>query len=75
MVIAGVLPGGPGAQAGLKAGDVVLAVDDHRITDRHDLYVYLWEHRPGALITFRVFRNNQVKQVAVAAGNAEEFFA
>jgi S1-C subfamily serine protease len=75
VVIAGVLPGGPGDQAGLKAGDVVLAVDDQRITDRHDLYAYLWGHRPGTLITFRVFRNNQVKQVAVAAGNAEEFFA
>src|SRR6266478_2442199 len=39
VVIAGVLPGGPGEQAGLKAGDVVLSVVERRITERHDLYL------------------------------------
>jgi S1-C subfamily serine protease len=75
VVIAGVLPGAPGDQAGLKAGDVVLSVDGERISGRHELYARLWTHQPGELITFRVFRNNQVKQVAVPSGNAEEFFA
>jgi len=75
VVIAGVLPGAPADQAGLKAGDVVLAVDGQSVTGRHQLYSYLWSHRPGELITFRVFRNNQVKQLAVPSGNAEEFFA
>ncbi len=75
VVIAGVLPGAPGEQAGLRAGDVVLAVDDHRITGRRELYTCLWTHRAGEQINFRVFRNNQVTQVAVPSGNAEEFFA
>jgi len=75
VVIAGVLPGAPGDRAGLKAGDVVLAVDDRRITGRHQLYEVLWTHQAGDLVTFRVFRNNEVKQVAVPSGNAEEFFA
>lgn len=75
VVIAGVLPGAPGEQAGLKAGDVVLSVDGQRIIGRRELYTYLWAHRPGELISFRVFRNNEVKQVAVPSGNAEEFFA
>jgi S1-C subfamily serine protease len=75
VVIAGVLPGAPGEQAGLKAGDVVLSVSGERITGRHELYDILWRHRPGELIHFRVFRNNQVTQVAVPSGNAEEFFA
>jgi S1-C subfamily serine protease len=75
VVVAGVLAGAPGEQAGLKAGDVVLSVDDHRVTGRHELYTHLWTHRPGELINFRVFRNNEVKQVAVPSGNAEEFFA
>jgi len=74
VVIAGVLPGAPGQQAGLKAGDVVLAVNGKRIADRHALYVYLWTHRPGELINFRIFRDNQVTQIAVPSGNAEEFF-
>ena len=75
VVIAGVLPGAPGEQAGLKAGDVVLSVNGERITGRHELYDILWKHRAGELIHFRVFRNNQVTQVAVPSGNAEEFFA
>lgn len=75
VVIAGVLPGAPGEQAGLKAGDVVLAVDGERITERHQLYTSLWSHQPGEVIHFRVFRNNEVTQLAVATGNAEEFFA
>lgn len=75
VVIAGVLPGAPAEQGGLKAGDVVLSVNNHRINGRHELYTYLWTHSPGALIQFRVFRNNEVKQVAVPSGNAEEFFA
>ncbi|MFQ5666851.1 MAG: S1C family serine protease [Candidatus Binatia bacterium] len=75
VVIAGVLPGAPGEQAGLRAGDVVLAVNSQQITGRHELYAYLWARRPGELIHFRVFRNNQVKQVAVPSGNVEEFFA
>lgn len=75
VVIAGVLPGAPGEQAGLKAGDVVLTVNGHRITARHELYSCLSAHRPGELIQFRIFRNNEVTQLAVASGNAEEFFA
>ena len=75
VVIAGVLPGAPGEQAGLKAGDVVLAVNGERITGRHELYDILWKRRAGELIHFQVFRNNQVTQVAVPSANAEEFFA
>ena len=75
VVIAGVFPGAPGERAGLKAGDVVLAVDGRRISGRHELYRLLWTHQAGDQVTFRVFRNNEVKQVSVASGNAEEFFA
>jgi S1-C subfamily serine protease len=75
VVIAGVLPGTPGDQGGLKPGDVVMAVDEQRVAGRHELYAYLWAHSPGEIINFHVFRNNGVEQVAVPAGNAEEFFA
>ena len=75
VVIAGVLPGGPGEQGGLKAGDVVLSVGGQRITDRRELYHNVWTHRPGEPIDFRVFRNNEVKHITVSSGNAEVFFA
>jgi serine protease Do len=75
VVIAGVLTGAPGEQAGLKPGDVVMAVDGQEISGRHQLYKHLWGRPSGEVINFRVFRNNGVQQVAVSSGNAEEFFA
>ena len=73
MVLAGLLPGGPGEKAGLKAGDVVLAIDGQEITDRHTLYDQIWSKRAGDTVLFRVFRNNSVQDIAVISGNLEEF--
>lgn len=74
MVLAGLLPGGPGDKSGLKAGDVVLAIDGQEITDRHTLYNQLWSKPAGDTVLFRVFRNNTVREIAVLSGNVEEFF-
>jgi S1-C subfamily serine protease len=74
LVIAGLLPGGPGDTAGLKAGDVVLAIDDYEVRDRKKFYEHLWTRRAGETILFRVFRNNAVHTIAVRSGNVEEFF-
>ena len=73
MVLAGLLPGGPGEKAGLKAGDVVLAIDGQEITDRHTLYTQVWNKHAGDTVLFRVFRNNSVQDIAVVSGNLEEF--
>ncbi len=75
VVIAGVLPGTPAEQSGLKAGDVVLAIDGQTIATRRELYTALWTHRPGEVLEFRVFRNNEVKRLPVPSRDAEEFFA
>jgi serine protease Do len=75
VVIAGVLPGTPGERAGLKAGDVVLSIDDTPIGVRCDLYQRLWEHRPGEVVRFHVFRDNAVVQVDVQSADAETFFS
>lgn len=74
LVIAGLLPGGPGDKAGLKAGDVVLAVDNQEVADRRKFYDYLWSKRAGETILFRVFRNNSVRDIAVISGSVEQFF-
>jgi len=75
VVIAGLLPGGPGEQAGLKAGDVILAVDGDEVRDRRTFYELLWRRRPGDEVTLRVFRGRQEQTVRVASGDVEEFFA
>jgi serine protease Do len=74
VVIAGLLPGGPGEQAGLKSGDVILAVDGQDINDRRSLYRLLWTHQPGDQLTLKVFRGRELHTLTVASGNVEEFF-
>jgi S1-C subfamily serine protease len=75
VVIAGLLPGGPGEEAGLKQGDVILAVDGQDVADRRSLYRLLWAHRPGEQVTLKIFRGKEARLVTVASGDAEEFFA
>jgi S1-C subfamily serine protease len=75
VVIAGVLPGTPGERAGLRAGDVVLSVDDVAIGLRCDLYNRLWQHKPGETIRFHVYRDSAVVEVAVQGADVEQFFA
>jgi serine protease Do len=74
VVIAGVMPGGPGEKAGLKQGDVVLSVDGNDISERKALYDALLSHRPGEQITFKLLRQNQVHSLAIPTIGAEEYF-
>lgn len=74
LVIAGLLPGGPGDKAGLKAGDVVLAIDNQEVSDRRKFYEQLWSRHSGETVLFRVFRNNAIRDIAVISGNVEQFF-
>jgi S1-C subfamily serine protease len=74
VVIAGVMPGGPGEKAGLKQGDVVLTVDGRNINERRVLYDVLLNHSPGDRINFTLLRNNQVYSLAIPTIGAEEYF-
>lgn len=75
VVIAGMLADGPGDRAGLKPGDVVVAVDGQDVTDRRSLYRLLWTHRPGEPVVLEVVRGKDRHVITVASGNAEEYFS
>ncbi len=75
VVIAGVMPGGPGEKAGLQQGDLVLAIDGRDISERRGLYDTLGNHRPGEQISLKVLRDNRVYQVQIPAIRAEDYFA
>jgi len=74
LVVAGVLPGTPGEQAGLKAGDIVLSVDGEQVHARRTLYRRVWAHRPGDAIECTVFRDDRTRSLTIQAGDAEVFF-
>jgi S1-C subfamily serine protease len=75
VIVAGVVPGAPAEQSGLQAGDVVVSLDGARIGDRSMLYQKIWEHAPGDLLTFRVFRGSAVQEVEIRTTDVESFFA
>jgi S1-C subfamily serine protease len=75
VVIAGVMPGGPGEKAGLQQGDLVLAIDGNDVNDRRVLYEALGGHRPGENINLKVLRNNRIYQIEIPAIRAEDYFA
>ncbi|MGH7803889.1 MAG: S1C family serine protease [Candidatus Binatia bacterium] len=74
VVIAGLMPGSPGETAGLRTGDVLLAVDGVKIDSRIALYRQIWTHPSGERVSFRIFRNNEVRTIEVESIDVEEMF-
>ena len=50
-VIAGVVPGGAAAAAGLTAGDVITAIDGHAVSSSAGLRALLLQEKPGARVS------------------------
>lgn len=54
-----VIKGGPGEDAGLQRGDVLLQVDDRKIRLNRDLIDYVASQQPGKPVTLKVFRSGK----------------
>jgi len=63
-----VVAGGPAAQAGLQAGDVITAVDGTALDATHPLDMVMSQHGPGDTVTLDVLRGGQTIQVQVTLG-------
>jgi S1-C subfamily serine protease len=74
-VVAGLIPDGPGEAAGLTVGDIVMRIGEEAVENRAALYHALWRSKPGETIALRVLRSGAETDVAVQAGDAEEFFS
>lgn len=58
------------AQAGLKAQDIITAVDGQKIDDTHDLKVVVETHRVGDHVKLTFYRGGQYHIITVALGTA-----
>ncbi|RQS69259.1 Do family serine endopeptidase [Burkholderia sp. Bp8963] len=61
-------PGGPGAQAGLQAGDVVRAIDGNAVADSADLLGSVAGMRPGRSVELLVWRGGRAMHVQATVG-------
>ena len=64
----GVFPGSPAEKAGLKDGDIVVAIDGQAIDPDHDLSSRVLPHMPGDTITLSVMRGSGTVQIKVTLG-------
>jgi serine protease Do len=68
VAIAGVVPNGPGAAAGLRAGDVVVAVNGERVNTSLGLVRDIAEQPPGATVQLQIRRDGRTLSVPVTVG-------
>jgi putative serine protease PepD len=66
--ITSVVSGSPADKGGLKAGDVITAIDGTAITNADDLTSQVAAHQPSDLITVKVDRNGSSKDIKVTLG-------
>ena len=74
VVVAGLVPNGPGARSGVREGDVIVTLDSREVSSRKELYLGLWQHGPGERIQLEVLRDNELRVVQVTSGDRAEFY-
>jgi putative serine protease PepD len=65
-----VVPGGPAAAAGLQDGDVLVAVDEQRVTNADELIVEIRKRVPGEDVTIAFRRDGDRQTTVVELGSA-----
>lgn len=65
-----VAPGGPAEQAGLRTGDIVVALDGAAVPAQFELEEAVAGIRPGVSLGLRVWRQQTLRQVSVTVGVA-----
>ncbi len=63
-----VIAGSPADKAGLKAGDIVTAIDGQTVDRDHDLSTFLLPHAPGDKISLTVLRSGKSMEISVTLG-------
>jgi S1-C subfamily serine protease len=69
VLVQTVIQDGPAAKAGLRGGDIIVAIDDTAVQDMDDLVVYLAENTSvGQRVTLTVLRDGRRQRIEVRLG-------
>jgi S1-C subfamily serine protease len=70
-----VSPDGPAALAGLKSGDIVLAVGNDEVTTLADFYKRIWGRGPaGSEVPLKVLQGTRVRDLTVRSIDRIQYF-
>jgi serine protease Do len=75
VLVQEVKPGGPAEKAGLKAGDVITAIDGHAIKGGDDLVNEIASRRPGSSTRLGYLRDGKQADTTVTIGDRDKVFA
>jgi membrane-associated protease RseP (regulator of RpoE activity) len=67
-VIVNVVPGTPAEQAGLQAGDIIVAIDRTPVNTNHPIADVIAQYQPGDRVTIEFWRDNQQQSITVKLG-------
>jgi S1-C subfamily serine protease len=80
VVVVGTVPDSPAEKAGLKAGDVIVKVNDHKVKEKEAtpedvtaMAKEIFKHEPGTKIKITVKRDDKEKELEVTVGKPGEF--
>ncbi|HTB33771.1 MAG TPA: trypsin-like peptidase domain-containing protein [bacterium] len=65
VLVTDVAEGGPAALAGLKRGDVILAMNSKETPSSADLRTRIYEAQPGAALSLQIWRDGQAKTLTM----------
>ena len=71
-LVVDVIDGSPAEEAGLRAGDVIVAVDQTPVDRHHQLADVIGQYEPGDRVTLEVSRAGQAERVRVKLGRHPE---
>src|SRR5207244_2527259 len=68
VLVSGVAPGSPAERAGIKTGDVILALNGQPVNDGNELRNRVAGNPPGTEVTLTIFRDGKEQQVKTTLG-------
>jgi putative serine protease PepD len=68
LVVQGVVPGGPAARAGLRAGDIITSIDGQPATHANQLAAVELTKRPGESVSIGYQRDGQAASATIVLG-------
>jgi PDZ domain len=71
IALTALTPGGPADQAGIKGGDVILAINDHYLFTIAELKEEISHHQPGTKITVRYRRYSTIYDASVVVNGVQ----